>query len=328
MHGDGALNTVRFCADLVDKRVQNYVSFGRTVVRTSGQFFEKDPQPWADRVQPAARALWDTVQASRLDVARSNPDCAIAAANAITVLNAAGIIFDHCDLSHATLGPVVGGDERSVTKFYAGLSGAVLSHANLSHACLRKASLASSCLDRADLRFANLLDVDFGQRASLLGHYCRYGPVRSVSFSPDGKYVVSGSNDKSLNIWSTSLNIWSTESGEVVRTLNGPTESGEVVRTLNGHTSAVYSVSFSPDGKYVVSGSGDKSVKIWTTESGEVVRTLNGHTSAVNSVSFSPDGKYVASGSGDKSVKIWTTESGEVVRTLNGHTFCCQQCFF
>ena len=65
------------------------------------------------------------------------------------------------------------------------------------------------------------------------------------------------------------------------------------------------SVSFSPDGKYVVSGSGamfgsgDNSVKIWSTESGEVVRTLNGHTSAVNSVSFSPDGKYaVVSGSG------------------------------
>jgi len=192
LHGDGALNTVRFCADLVDKRVQKYVSFGPTVDRTSGQFFERDPQPWADRVQPTARALWDTVQASRLDVARSNPDCAIAAANAITVLNAAGIIFDHCDLSHATLGPVVGGDERSVTKFYAGLSGAVLSHANLSHACITKASLASSCLDGADLRFASLRDVDFGQRASLLGHT---SSVNSVSFSPDGKYVVSGSGD-------------------------------------------------------------------------------------------------------------------------------------
>ena len=41
------------------------------------------------------------------------------------------------------------------------------------------------------------------------------------------------------------------------------TESGEVVRTLSGHTKEVYSVSFSPDGKYVVSGSGDYSVKIW-----------------------------------------------------------------
>ena len=159
------------------------------------------------------------MQASRLDVARSNPDCAIAAANAITVLNAAGIIFDHCDLSHATLGPVVGGDERSVTKFYAGLSGAVLSHANLSHVCITKASLASSCLDGADLRFANLLVVDFGQRASLLGH-TNY--VTSVSFSPDGKYVVSGSGDKSVKIWSTAR-----ESGEVVRsTLNAWSHRG------------------------------------------------------------------------------------------------------
>ena len=90
-------------------------------------------------------------------------------------------------------------------------------------------------------------------------------------------------------------------------------------RAYLGHTSAVMSVSFSPDGKYVVSGSNDESVKILSTESGEVVRTLNGHTNAVGSVSFSPDGKYVVSGS-DNIVKIWSTESGEVVRTLNGHT--------
>ena len=82
LHGDGALNTVRFCADLVDKRVQNYVSFGPTIDRTSGQFVEADPQPWADRVNPAARAMCDIVQASRLDVSRVNPDCSIAAANA------------------------------------------------------------------------------------------------------------------------------------------------------------------------------------------------------------------------------------------------------
>ena len=115
----------------------------------------------------------------------------------------------------------------------------------------------------------------------------------SVSFSPDGKYVVSGSSDNSA------VKIWLTE-------------SGEVVRTLNGHTSAVMSVSFSPDGKYVVSGSCDNSVKIWSTESGEVVRTLNGHTDYVYSVSFSPDGKYVVSGSSDKSVNIWSTKTFEL----------------
>ena len=82
------------------------------------------------------------------------------------------------------------------------------------------------------------------------------------------------------------------------------------MRTLNGHTDLVRSVSFSPDGKYVVSGSCDNSVKIWRMESGKVVRTLNGHTSAVASVSFSPDFKYAVSGSCDKSVKIWSTESG------------------
>ena len=185
MHGDGALNTVRFCADLVDKRVQEYVSLGPVLDCTTG-FFSTTTAAADVRVQPTARAeLWDVVQASRLDVARSNPATPVAAAaNAITILNAADIIFDHCNLSHATLGPVQAeATESSTTKFFAGLSGVVLSHADLSHACLTKANLSSACLDHAQLGYSNMLDVEFGQRAMLLGHT---STVNSVAFSSDG----------------------------------------------------------------------------------------------------------------------------------------------
>ena len=60
------------------------------------------------------------------------------------------------------------------------------------------------------------------------------------------------------------------------------------LKIFNGHTSAVTSVSFSPYGKYICSGSGDETVRLWNVDTGENIRTLNGHTSYVNSVSFSP----------------------------------------
>ena len=71
-----------------------------------------------------------------------------------------------------------------------------------------------------------------------------------------------------------------------------------LLSVLEGHTSAVLSVAFSPDGKYVVSGSWDKTIRVWDAEKGNTVSgPFEGHTDAVLSVAFSPDGKYVVSGS-------------------------------
>ena len=80
------------------------------------------------------------------------------------------------------------------------------------------------------------------------------------------------------------------------------------------------SVSFSPDGTKVASGSGDNTVKLWDVTSGECLQTLEGHSLSVTSVSFSPDGTKVASGSWDKTVKLWDVTSGECLQTLEGHS--------
>ena len=77
----------------------------------------------------------------------------------------------------------------------------------------------------------------------------------------------------------------------------------ELVGTLQGHSSSVCSMSFSPDGTKVASGSSDKTVKLWDVTSGECLQTLEGHSDIVHSVSFSPDGTKVASGSDDETVK-------------------------
>jgi WD40 repeat protein/serine/threonine protein kinase/tetratricopeptide (TPR) repeat protein len=90
-------------------------------------------------------------------------------------------------------------------------------------------------------------------------------------------------------------------------------------RTLHGHTGHVLSVAFSPDGKWILSGSVDKTVKKWDAQTCRELLTFRGHTLPVLSVALSPDGKRIVSGSADKTLKIWDAETGQVIRTLEGH---------
>ncbi|KAG5716196.1 hypothetical protein E4T56_gene10766 [Termitomyces sp. T112] len=94
---------------------------------------------------------------------------------------------------------------------------------------------------------------------------------------------------------------------------------GAQLQEINGHTNQVTSVAFSPDGKSIVSGSFDQSVRVWEASSGAQLKKLNGHTDQVTSVAFSPDGKYIVSGSEDQSVRVWDVSSGAQLQKLNGH---------
>jgi WD40 repeat protein len=94
-----------------------------------------------------------------------------------------------------------------------------------------------------------------------------------VAFSPDGKQVVSGLYDRTVQLWDA--------------------VTGALLQTLDGHTNYISSLAFSPDGKKVVSGSWDNTVWLWDAATGKALQTLKGYTSAVNSVTFSPDGKLL-----------------------------------
>jgi WD40 repeat protein len=88
---------------------------------------------------------------------------------------------------------------------------------------------------------------------------------------------------------------------------------------FTGHKEAVNTVAFSPDGKFFISGSDDKTIRLWEVDTGKQVNVFQGHTNYVTSVAFSPDGNYTLSGSWDKSIRLWHISTGKEVKLFIGH---------
>lgn len=179
--------------------------------------------------------------------------------------------------------------------------------------------------------------------------FFRYGKVRAVAYSPDGRTLAASDNYPAPTII-----LWDVASKKAVLTLSGQrsdihsvafspdgrtlasgsadhtitlwdVKTGTQLRMLKGHTGAVYSVAFSPDGCTLASVSADHTIKLWNVQSSTLLRTLTGHTSAVHSIAFSPDGYTLASGSSDvtpelwadQTVKLWDVQSGSQLRTFS-----------
>jgi hypothetical protein len=131
------------------------------------------------------------------------------------------------------------------------------------------------------------------------------GYVRGCAFSPDGKLIVSASDDRTLKVWDS--------------------ETGQSLRTLEGHSASVNGCAFSPDGKLIVSASDDHTLKVWDSETGQSLRALEGHSYSVSGFAFSPDGKLIVSASYDHTLKVWDSETGQTLATFfaDGPMYCC-----
>jgi len=129
-------------------------------------------------------------------------------------------------------------------------------------------------------------------RVDLGGHG---GNVNWATFSPDGMYIASASDDGTIRIWST-------ESGK------------SIVQPMPAHEQEVKSVVVSHDGASIISGSWDKSVGVWNAQTGEAtLPPWRGHTKSVLSVSISPDGDLIASTSEDRTIQLWDAQSGAAI---------------
>lgn len=126
--------------------------------------------------------------------------------------------------------------------------------------------------------------------------------VNSVSFSPDGNLLASGSDDETIKLWSVATR---QEVGTLVK--HNYREFDSVWRFIT-------SVSFSPDSSLLASGSWDGDITLWSVATRQEISTLKGHKDGgIVEVSFSPDGELLAScASSDEAIKFWS------VATLRG----------
>ena len=183
---------------------------------------------------------------------------------------------------------------------------------------------------------AEALDAFHGSKVALT----------SLAFRADGKQVISGAADGAITVWNLDAAPSDTIEGPIEepagfavlsadakRLATAGVSSGKpaifvfdleakkISHTLLGHTAPVLALSFSPDGARLVSGSADKSARIWDlkdSKSSELVR-FDGHGGEVTGVSFNSNATQVVSGSADKTLKLWNAADAVEIKSFAGH---------
>ncbi|MFH0992128.1 MAG: caspase family protein [bacterium] len=172
-------------------------------------------------------------------------------------------------------------------------------------------------------KYLRLWDTESWQETKSAQHE---DAVLAIAYSPNGKILATGIGS-SIGLPSFSkkrdIQLWDAKTGEGIRSLKEP---GRGERPLDCPPD-IYSLSFSPDGKLLVAGCIDGTIKIWDIASGQFLISIEAHSNFVLSVAFSPDGKLLASSSGggygtnaDFNIKLWELRTGRELKTFSGHS--------
>ncbi|KAI9070398.1 WD40 repeat-like protein, partial [Trametes sanguinea] len=144
---------------------------------------------------------------------------------------------------------------------------------------------------------------DTGWSATLTSPDTRGGLVSCLDFSPDGSLLAFGTYISTIHSTIQLRNV----------------QTGAEVHVMEGHDRSVLSLSFSPDGKALLSGGDSGSVTLWDVPTGACLGTWKRHSIWVNSLAWSSDGTLAASGSKDRTVRLWSVTSPEESTELSGH---------
>jgi WD40 repeat protein len=141
-------------------------------------------------------------------------------------------------------------------------------------------------------------DLKTGLRTTYIEFTDNYAAYNTI-FHPGDIYILSAKLNNVVELWEP--------------------DTRTVVRTFTGHTDIVSAVSFSSDGKTLMTASWDGSIRLWDVGSGLMNKKLKGHRGAVYTAVFGSDGKYIYSGGADRTVRVWDSSTGNLLKTYEAH---------
>lgn len=177
------------------------------------------------------------------------------------------------------------------------------------------------------------------RRYEFAGHT---GLVTALTFSPDGKYLATGSADQLVRVWEVGVpdrpwrvfqghddqisslafspdgqTLASSSLDQSIRLWSLPQDDSH--SRLVGHERPVWSAVIRPDGQQLASAGADRRILLWDVMTGQIQHRLEGHRLPVTCLAYSPDGQFLISGGGDKLIKVWQAQTGAAVKDLAGH---------